>query len=149
MPVIMAFLMLAVTPTPVVVELFTSEGCSSCPPADLLLRRLQQEQPIPGAQVITLSEHVDYWNQLGWTDPFSSSFFTSRQQIYARTIKSTDVYTPQMVVDGSAAFVGSDDRKAFVAIMDAAKAPKAAIGLGCGRDPMTLQVRIDSPPAGE
>src|SRR5947207_1240023 len=113
-------------PTPVLVELFTSEGCSSCPPADLLLARLQKEQPIKGVQVIPLSEHVDYWNQLGWTDPFSSGAFTSRQQSYSRAIRSTDVYTPQMLVDGTVAFVGSDSRKAIETLTAAARAPKAA-----------------------
>src|SRR5882724_13421492 len=118
--------------TPVLVELFTSEGCSSCPPADLLLQRLQKTQPLKGIQVISLSEHVDYWNQLGWTDPFSSSFFSERQRRYAETFRGDGVYTPQMVVDGRAQLVGSDSQTALRAIAEAAKARKASVVLGCG-----------------
>src|SRR5271155_17292 len=95
---------------PVVVELFTSEGCSSCPPADALLQQLAQQQPIPGAEIIALEEHVDYWNHEGWNDPFSSSEWTLRQQDYAAVFKN-DVYTPEIVLNGHQ-FVGSDSRKA-------------------------------------
>jgi hypothetical protein len=130
--------------TPVVVELFTSEGCSSCPPADVLLRRLQQEQPIPGVQVIALSEHVDYWNQLGWKDPFSSGKFTERQRQYSDVLGKDGPYTPQMVVDGSTEFVGSDSQKALKVISEAARRPRASVSLSCEANPLRLQVRIDN-----
>src|SRR5690606_28794480 len=83
----------------VVVELFTSEGCESCPPADKNLRILHEEQPIAGVEILALSEHVDYWNRLGWEDPFSSAQFTERQQIYSSSWPLR-LYTPQMVIDG-------------------------------------------------
>ena len=93
--------------TPVVVELFTSEGCSTCPPADDFLVKLEQEQFLTGAEVIAIEEHVDYWNQDGWTDPFSSSDWTLRQQDYASAFKIDGVYTPQMVIDGREQFIGN------------------------------------------
>src|ERR1700734_2248441 len=84
-------------PVPVIVELFTSEGCSSCPAADHLLSRLEQTQPVAGAQVVAIEEHVDYWNQLGWTDPFSSPQFRAPQEVYAGAFKASNIYRPQMI----------------------------------------------------
>jgi hypothetical protein len=110
----------------VVVELFTSEGCSSCPPADRLLSWLGQNQPLPGVEIIPLSEHVDYWNHLGWVDPYSSSDFTQRQRDYSDSLR-TSVYTPQMVVDGTVEFVGADSEKAMQAILNESHAPQAVV----------------------
>jgi hypothetical protein len=117
----------AQTATPVIVELFTSEGCSDCPPADRLLYALEQTQPVPGAEIIPLEQHVDYWNSEGWRDPFSSSQFTFRQKDYVYAFNLPTPYTPQMVVDGTAEFVGSDKGSALAAIAKAARVPKASL----------------------
>src|ERR1700757_5382922 len=100
---------------PIVVELFTSEGCSSCPPADALLAELAGRP-----DVLALSFHVDYWDRLGWKDPFSSPAATERQQRYAELLRLATVYTPQMVVDGRWQAVGSDHTKVQRAL-DAAR----------------------------
>lgn len=133
----------------VLVELFTSEGCSSCPPADKLLTELEQSSPLKGVEVIALSEHVDYWNRLGWKDPFSSAEFSQRQADYGRVFKSDDLYTPQMVVDGQTAFVGSKADAAREAIANAARAPKAAVSLtikAATAKAVRLSVQIDNLP---
>jgi hypothetical protein len=115
--------------TPVLVELFTSEGCSSCPPADALLAKLDSIQPIPAAEVIVLGEHVDYWDNLGWHDRFSSHQFTDRQTGYSSTLHFDSPYTPQMVVDGTDQFVGNDAAHALRAIQHAAQTPKFQLTL--------------------
>jgi hypothetical protein len=106
-------------PSPVraaVVELFTSEGCSSCPPADENLARITEEAETSGRPVFTLELHVDYWDDLGWKDPFSSSTYSERQRAYAQSFGRSDVYTPQMIVNGREQFVGSERRTADDAI---------------------------------
>jgi hypothetical protein len=136
--------------TPVVVELFTSEGCSDCPPADRLLYSLEQTQPVPGAEVIPLEQHVDYWNSEGWRDPFSSQQFTLRQRDYVYAFNLQTAYTPQMVVDGTAQFVGSDRNRALAAIGKAVLSPKANLKIerpsGSNSATPTLPLRITLEP---
>jgi len=136
----------AVATSSVLVELFTSEGCSTCPPADKLLREFDINQPVKGVQVIVMSEHVDYWDRLGWKDPFSSALFTQRQGEYAQALHFEDVYTPQMIVDGRTGFVGSKRAAAFQAIAEAARSPKANVTLAIRETTSTsikLSVHVD------
>jgi len=114
---------------PVLVELFTSEGCSSCPPADALLAKLDHNQPTSGAEIIVLGEHVDYWDDLGWHDRFSSHDYTDRQTQYAARLRTDQVYTPQMIVDGTEQFVGNDASHALRAIQHAAQSSKIQLTL--------------------
>jgi hypothetical protein len=142
--------------TPVLVELFTSEGCSSCPPADTVLSELERDQPVPNAQIIALGQHVDYWNNGSWTDRFSSQAYTLRQNNYATHFHNTTVYTPQMIVDGQAEFVGSDKNRALQEITRAAQTPKAAVQIsrvngdstsGEAVKTIPLRIKIDHLPA--
>jgi hypothetical protein len=130
----------------VVVELFTSEGCSSCPPADELLGHLRQDLSAKNIEIIPLGFHVDYWNSLGWKDRFSSAAFSQRQERYARSLGVDGPYTPQMVVDGASQFVGSDSGEARRAISQAASQPELA-GVkiaAAGTDQVTIQVKAPS-----
>ena len=110
-------------PTPIVVELFTSEGCSSCPPADALLRFLDTKQPVQGVQFIVMEEHVDYWDDAKWRDRFSSHEFTVRQTDYTQRLHVSQPYTPEMVVDGAYEFTGNDRARAAAAFEKAHAMP--------------------------
>lgn len=129
----------------VVVELFTSEGCSSCPPADELLGHLRQDLASKNIQVIPLGFHVDYWNSLGWKDRFSSAEFSQRQEQYARSLRVDGPYTPQMVVDGELEFVGNSAAQAQRAISQAASQPEVAEVRVSAADADQLSVQVKAP----
>lgn len=118
----------------VVLELFTSEGCSTCPPADLLLSDLQNKPVIPGVDVIAFEEHVDYWNNGGWTDIYSSHQWTERQEEYQSAFgKSRDaIYTPQLVVDGHKEIVGSRTNEVLALVVAESKQPQVAVKIVAG-----------------
>jgi hypothetical protein len=134
----------------VVVELFTSEGCSSCPPADAILSALAGAQPIPGVEVVALGEHVDYWDELGWRDPFSSPLFTERQREYDESVfRSGEIYTPQLVTDGEVQCIGSDRKAVWRALEAAASWPKASVDVEPGQvggGGVDVTVRVEVPP---
>jgi len=116
---------------PVLVELFTSEGCSSCPPADVMIKTLDEFQPIPGAQLIVLSEHVTYWDHDGWKDPNSSAALTDRQAAYESVLKEQSSYTPQIIVDGTEQIRINYPQQQMTEIFEkAAAAPKVAVRIG-------------------
>jgi hypothetical protein len=143
----------------VVVELFTSEGCSSCPPADQVLSRLESPRygnagkskqvvmVAPGVEVIALGEHVDYWDQLGWKDRFSSPLFSARQQDYGRAFHLESVYTPEIVVNGQKEVLGSDSRAVQEAINKAAKEPPAQVAIAM-TSPQTVSFSVSKLPPG-
>jgi len=127
-----------------VVELFTSEGCSSCPPADELVARIQKEDK--DKPVYILAFHVDYWNRLGWKDVFSSADYSKRQNEYANWLNLQSVYTPQIVVNGKKEFVGSEEgtlRNAITAGLRATPAATLALNTQKGQDHITVQYRVN------
>ena len=121
--------------TPVLLELFTSEGCSSCPPADEFLARLDREQPVPGVEIIGMEEHVDYWNHDGWVDPYSSAEWTSRQLQYVQQLKENTAYTPELVIDGECSVIGAREREILLGIQESAR-----------RESVTVAARLNGPP---
>ena len=134
-----------------VVELFTSQGCSSCPPADKLLEEIAASAEKSKLDIYCLSFHVDYWNKLGWTDPFSDAGYTNRQREYSQELNLRSIYTPQMIVNGTKQFVGSDRAIAKQAIATAlAEKPTVTIELEATAKVKTIAVayKLSNAPQG-
>ena len=123
----------AAYPSAVLVELFTSEGCSDCPPADELLRQVNGHKTAGGQLIVGISEHVSYWNGLGWKDPFSADLYTNRQNDYGAHFGLGSVYTPQMVVNGREQFVGSDSRALQAALVTESRRKQIALRIDFGQ----------------
>jgi hypothetical protein len=130
----------------VIVELFSSEGCSSCPPADAYLATLDRTQPVEGVAVIALEENVDYWDRLGWRDPFGSPAFSERQQEYARVLADHQVFTPEIVFDGHVVMPGGDEDAARRLMQQSAREPKAHVTVR--REGSRVSVDVAGVPAG-
>jgi hypothetical protein len=129
---------------PILVELFTSEGCSSCPPADAWLRSIDASQPLP-EQLIVLSEHVDYWNHDGWKDPYSSRPLTERQSEYERILREDSPYTPQVIVDGTSQAKLGDAKQVSQVFEQSAAAPKIPLTIkSMSLEPGSVRVRVDA-----
>jgi hypothetical protein len=133
------------TPVPILLELFTSEGCSSCPPVDEFVRHMDESQPVAGAQLIVLSEHVDYWDHDGWKDKYSSSQFTERQNGYVHAMNLQTAYTPQMVIDGYIELKGSssDIEQTFAKELKVAKIPLRVASAKI-EAPLQLKVKVEA-----
>lgn len=130
-------------PAPVVLELFTSQGCSSCPPADRTLTRLGKDAALAG-RVVPLAYHVDYWNYIGWRDPFSSPAWTERQYAYARAFKADGVYTPQLVVNGRTHLNGAEEARIRTLVAEMSRAPAARVALDVTRGDGTVAAVVRS-----
>lgn len=135
-------------PVPVIVELFTSEGCSSCPPVDTFLRKVDTLQPIKGVQVIGIEEHVDYWNQDGWVDPYSGLQWTARQESYVMKFKDKTPFTPQLIIAGEKEMVPTSPAIVFNAIRQAAEQENVQVsvqpGATDGKDAQQFTIHVAS-----
>jgi len=135
-------------PQPILIELFTSEGCSSCPPADTILQRLDEFQPIAGAQLIVLSEHVNYWDHDGWKDPNSSQALTDRQSDYETQLGVKDVHTPQFIIDGTGDVPLNDIPQMEGMLIKAKDEPRISVRISDVKfdpaDPTSLRAHIEA-----
>jgi hypothetical protein len=134
-----------------VVELFTSEGCSSCPPADQVLSELADDAKKAGRRIFPLAFHVDYWNYLGWKDPFSLPVSSERQEQYGDALRVNQSYTPQMIVNGKTEFVGSDRRRAWKVVNAALDLPALAsvtLQVKTNADGPRIEYRVSGAPKG-
>ena len=125
---------------PVLVELFSSEGCSSCPPAEAWLASIDRAQSIDGVAVIALEEHVDYWDRLGWRDTFALPQFGERQRDYSRVLPDKRVFTPEIVIDGHAVVANGDEEQAARDMRASATEPRARVALSRHGNDITIDV---------